>query len=60
MNSERGGGRDCLVCRYMARLRRVPFGALRRLYRFIFARPVMQNINDRVLDLALHGKGYRF
>lgn len=51
-------GGDCVICRKIRRLARSPFGVLRRLYRFLFARPSMQAFNDAVLALALHGKGF--
>jgi FkbM family methyltransferase len=34
------------------------FNIIRELYIFVFARPGMQRINDKNLELALHGRGY--
>ena len=34
------------------------FKIVRRIFTFLFARPSMQNWNDLILNLALHGRGY--
>jgi FkbM family methyltransferase len=51
-----------MVCSICGAFRKLvihyPFGAIRRVYRFIFARPSMQRINNAILELALHGRGY--
>jgi FkbM family methyltransferase len=52
------GNPDCQICDWLRRLSHSPFGVLRRIYRFLFGRPSMQGLNDALLALALHGKGY--
>jgi FkbM family methyltransferase len=49
---------DCILCRLLGELRGLPYRAIRKLYKFIFARPSMQFANDNILALALHGRGY--
>ena len=49
---------DCELCQLIRRIARSPFGILRRVYRYLFARPSMQGFNNALLHLALHGKGF--
>lgn len=48
----------CIVFKPNCSVKQKIFNIIRELYIFIFARPGMQRMNDKNLELALHGRGY--
>lgn len=58
MNDQQAGSQERSVPCWVKGVLRGPYTAVRWLYHYMFARPSMQPVNDRILDLALHARGY--